>query len=363
MLKIRNILIVIGMLFCSVAFADVQVNIGISVPVYPNLVVVPGYPVYYAPQMDSNYFFYDGLYWVFQEGNWYESSWYNGPWWFVDPEDVPLFVLRIPVRYYRAPPSFFFGWSSASPPRWGDHWGHDWDQRRNGWDRWDQRTVYAPAPLPSYQRQYTGAHYPQQVDQQHELQKKSYRYEPRDPVVKQEYQKQEVQRSPARQVPPSQDKIQQEKQQAPQSRGARQQDIQLSAPNQTNVPTQQNKQETSRSQLPQKRGVEVSRSTPASPQQASPEAQAPRQQSQQRPDQGSQSRQKAGPEVQRPTPTSPQQGHQTAKDQMQQSQPRETQHEQKEPRSQDQNEKQRSNESPNMGNQGQGRDQGKDRNN
>ena len=62
MFKNRNVLIVIGMLFCSVAFADVQVNIGISVPVYPNLVVVPGYPVYYAPQIDSNYFFYDGLY-------------------------------------------------------------------------------------------------------------------------------------------------------------------------------------------------------------------------------------------------------------------------------------------------------------
>ena len=31
----------------------------------PELVVMPGYPVYYAPNVAANYFFYDGLYWVF----------------------------------------------------------------------------------------------------------------------------------------------------------------------------------------------------------------------------------------------------------------------------------------------------------
>jgi hypothetical protein len=40
------------------------VSIGINLPVYPQLVPVPGYPVYYAPQLNSNFFFYDGLYWV-----------------------------------------------------------------------------------------------------------------------------------------------------------------------------------------------------------------------------------------------------------------------------------------------------------
>ena len=41
---------------------------------------VPGYPVYYAPDIGGNYFFYDGRYWVYQDDNWYSSSWYNGPW-------------------------------------------------------------------------------------------------------------------------------------------------------------------------------------------------------------------------------------------------------------------------------------------
>ena len=47
---------------------------------------MPGYPVYYAPRINSNYFFYDGMYWVYQRDNWYASSWYNGPWGLVAPE-------------------------------------------------------------------------------------------------------------------------------------------------------------------------------------------------------------------------------------------------------------------------------------
>ena len=100
-------------LLCSITSAGAQlsvgiglpgVSIGINLPVYPQLVPVPGYPVYYAPQVNSNYFFYDGMYWVYQRDNWYASSWYNGPWGLVAPEVVPLFVLRVPVRYYRQPP-------------------------------------------------------------------------------------------------------------------------------------------------------------------------------------------------------------------------------------------------------------------
>ena len=41
---------------------------------------VPGYPVYYAPGLVSNYFFNDGMYWVYQDDNRYASSWHNGPW-------------------------------------------------------------------------------------------------------------------------------------------------------------------------------------------------------------------------------------------------------------------------------------------
>lgn len=165
------------------------VNIGINLPLYPELVRVPGYPVYYAPRLNSNFFFYDGMYWVYQGDNWYASSWYNGPWGIVEPEVVPLFVLRIPVRYYRNPPGYFRVWRADAPPRWGDHWGNDWQQRRSGWDQWNRNAVPAPAPLPVYQRQYAGNRYPQQ-DRQHQLQTQHYRYQPREAVVRQHFQEQ-----------------------------------------------------------------------------------------------------------------------------------------------------------------------------
>jgi hypothetical protein len=223
-------LILVWILFWSASSAMAQisigivlpgVSIGINLPVYPELVRVPGYPVYYAPQLDSNFFFYDGMYWVYQGDNWYASSWYNGPWGLVDPDSVPLFVLRVPVRYYRHPPEYFRGWRADAPPRWGEHWGNQWEQRRSGWDRWNHKSAPAPAPLPAYQRKYSGNRYPQ-PEQQHALQSRNYRYQPRDAVVRQHYQEQGVRKTPA----PSE----RGPQGAPQERSPRQQDTQRSNP-------------------------------------------------------------------------------------------------------------------------------------
>ncbi|MDD2309830.1 MAG: hypothetical protein PHH91_09645 [Desulfuromonadaceae bacterium] len=204
MLKIRHGLIVLSVLFCSVtsAKADISigiglpnVSIGINLPLFPQLVPVPGYPIYYAPQVNANYFFYDGMYWVYQDDNWYASTWYNGPWDFVEPEVVPLFVLRIPVRYYRQPPVYFRGWQPNAPPRWDQHWGPQWQQRRGGWERWNRRSVPSRAPLPVYQRQFSGDRYPHQVEQQHKLRSQSYRYQPRDKAVQQQFKRVEHRQS------------------------------------------------------------------------------------------------------------------------------------------------------------------------
>ena len=118
-----------------------NMNIGINFPVYPQFQQVPGYPVYYAPQVDSNYFFYDGMYWVYANDSWYASSWYNGPWALVSPMVVPVYILRVPVRYYREPPVYFRGWRQDAPPRWDDHWGDDWRRQRSGWDHWNHNAV------------------------------------------------------------------------------------------------------------------------------------------------------------------------------------------------------------------------------
>jgi len=180
----RNTLILASLMLCTAASVAVEadVRIGINLALYPNLVAVPGYPVYYAPDMDSNYFFYDGRYWVYTEDSWYASSWYNGPWEFVDPELVPLYVLRVPVRYYRQPPLYFRSWSAYSSPRWDEHWGNEWSQHHRDWDHWDHHEVPVAAPLPVYQKQYSGDRYPE-AERQLQLQKTYYQRDPqRAPV-------------------------------------------------------------------------------------------------------------------------------------------------------------------------------------
>ena len=190
----------LSMLFAFIAPATAEVSISINLQTYPELVPVPGYPVYYSPRLRSNYFFYDGMYWVYQDDDWYESYWYNGPWEPVRRDFVPLFVLRVPVRYYRAPPMYFRGWRPDAPPRWGQRWGSGWEQQRRGWDRWDRSSIPPRAPLPSYQKRYAGDRYPR-AEQQQALRSENYRYQPRDDIVRQHFQPQAAPRPPA---PPQQ---------------------------------------------------------------------------------------------------------------------------------------------------------------
>ncbi|QJR14953.1 hypothetical protein [Usitatibacter palustris] len=184
----RAVIVALGLSFCALtpASAQLSVQIGINLPSYPQLVAVPGHPVYYAPQVHSNYFFYDGAYWVYERDNWYSSAWYNGPWGRVGPEAVPLYILRVPVRYYRHAPAYFSGWRRDAAPRWGEHWGPDWQRNRSGWNQWDRSSAPARAPLPSYQRQYAGNRYPQS-EQQYEIRDRSYKYKSRDPDVQSHY--------------------------------------------------------------------------------------------------------------------------------------------------------------------------------
>ena len=240
MRKMRYGVIVLWMLLASATAASAQlsigigfpnVQIGINIPLFPSLVPVPGYPVYYAPGVGTNYFFYDGLYWVYMGDAWYASYWYNGPWWIVEPDAVPVYILRVPVRYYRYPPPYFRGWRPDAPPRWGHHWGRGWEERHRGWDRWKRSSAPPRAPLPVYQRQYTGDRYPRQVERQQELRREHYRYQPRDKGVRQHFQPQGEQRGPA----PGQRGRQEEQR----PRGQRPQEMQRPAPHEQVVPRSQ----------------------------------------------------------------------------------------------------------------------------
>ena len=115
--------------------AQVGVSIGITLPAPPSFVMIPGTPVAYAPAVPANYFFYGGQYYVFTHGGWYMGPTYNGPWAVMAPEYIPLPILSVPVRYYKAPPPGWKGWHrAAAPPRWDPAWGHEWKNAHREYD-------------------------------------------------------------------------------------------------------------------------------------------------------------------------------------------------------------------------------------
>ncbi len=64
-------------------------SIGINLPGPPQWVVVPGLPVYYAPEAPANVFQYNGQCHAFVSGGWYVGPGYNVPWIAVAPAYVP----------------------------------------------------------------------------------------------------------------------------------------------------------------------------------------------------------------------------------------------------------------------------------
>lgn len=168
-----RLIAVVLWLACPDLQAGGSVEPGLALGSYPELLAIPGIPVYYAPRLKANYFFHHGWYWVFERDRWFRAAWYNGPWQEVVPDRVPLFVLRIPIAYYAVIPDWFGMSSTEAPPRWTVRWGEAWGHRHSGWDQWNHKSVRAIAPLPSYQQRYSGPDYPQ-PKVQHLLQLRNY---------------------------------------------------------------------------------------------------------------------------------------------------------------------------------------------
>ncbi len=125
----RRDVVLVGVLIAAAASfvpattpASADVHIGIQIGAPPQLVVVPGMPVYYAPAVPYNYFFYGGQYYVFHGGGWYFAPGYDGPWVVIPVEYVPRPILAVPVPYYKHRPGH---WKKKhGPPPWAPAWGH-----------------------------------------------------------------------------------------------------------------------------------------------------------------------------------------------------------------------------------------------
>jgi hypothetical protein len=159
----------LSLLLGPITTLQAQTRLDISISSYPSLILIPGYPVYYDPAQQLNYFFYGGRYWVFHEDGWYYSSWYNGPWIPMEADLVPVFIWRIPLRYYHHRPAYFQGRNANEAPPWDQHWGAGWSRKHPDWQLWNRQSVPAASPLPDYQKQYGGNRYPHSLKQQSTL--------------------------------------------------------------------------------------------------------------------------------------------------------------------------------------------------
>jgi len=92
------------------AEVDVSVNIGLPLPAVvisapPAVVMIPGTPVYFAPDVEVDIFFYRGYWYRPYRERWYRATHYNGPWRYIAPRAVPSVIVNVPPDYRHIPPS------------------------------------------------------------------------------------------------------------------------------------------------------------------------------------------------------------------------------------------------------------------
>ncbi len=140
----RRILMACGLgatLMAHGAWARVNVSVNIGVPVAPvvvpaspEVVLIPGTPVYYVPEVSFDLFFTDGYWWTARDGRWLRARDCRGPWRSVGPRYVPRAITRVP-RDYR---TVYVDEERIPYGQWKKHWrehehrereGH----RRGGW--------------------------------------------------------------------------------------------------------------------------------------------------------------------------------------------------------------------------------------
>ena len=112
----------------SVAAQDIKINIGLGarpvppvvVTTPPQLVVVPGTAVYYAPEVPDNLFVYKGRYYTLVNNVWSTAPAYHGPWMVIQVGKVSPPILGVPMEYYNISPGHL---KQKGPPPWAGH-GH-----------------------------------------------------------------------------------------------------------------------------------------------------------------------------------------------------------------------------------------------
>lgn len=109
------------------AAVSINVQIGapppVTFPAPPEVVVIPGTYIYYAPGISFDLFFYRGYWWRPWHGRWYRSQYYRGPWVYMAPRWVPRPIIGLSPGWHSRPPML------RRVPYW---------QLRRNWRRWER---------------------------------------------------------------------------------------------------------------------------------------------------------------------------------------------------------------------------------
>ncbi len=96
----------------------------------PQVVVLPQTYVYVVPDIQDDFFFYDGFWWRPWRGRWYRSQYYDRGWGYYS--SVPIFYREVP-QYWRR---------DYRDHRWnGQPWNYErvhYDQVQRNWKGWKQ---------------------------------------------------------------------------------------------------------------------------------------------------------------------------------------------------------------------------------
>lgn len=103
----------------------------------PEMIIIPGSPVFVAPHPDVDIFFYGDYWWSPRGDHWYRSRDYNGPWREMDRRYIPPPVFAFP-RDYR---SVYAHEHHIPYGQWKKQWKHgdkmEYKERKE--DRWEGR--------------------------------------------------------------------------------------------------------------------------------------------------------------------------------------------------------------------------------
>ncbi len=127
----------IALLFAPpAALSEISINIGINAPppavvvkAPPEVVVIPGTYIYFAPDIGDEVFFYGGYWWRPHRGRWYRAVEFGDPWVVIEMGSVPRVLIKLPPDYRRVPP----GHRKIPYGQLRKHW-RQWEKEKR-WER------------------------------------------------------------------------------------------------------------------------------------------------------------------------------------------------------------------------------------